>query len=225
MNEMKINLDLTEKMPDRKILAFDIETYKWKEHSLIVEGGVEKIKESYKTPKVIEEHTESYLGKLALSPMTGQVIMCGFWDGENYVSFTTEDNTEEELVIKTLEYIGNAHFEGYRLLSKGGKRFDLPYLLMRGMILGVKPKFNVQWDRLVHKYRHWDHIDLESFFEQNTGLYKVAYACDLSSVINNPGNEIAALYESGQIELIKEKNLEDLKLTYQLYERLKWANL
>ena len=219
---MTLNVEL-EKMPDRKILAFDIETYKWRENSLIVERGVEKVKESYKTPSVIEAHTASYLDKLALSPMTGQVIMCGFWDGENYVSFTTEDNNEEEIVLKSLEYIGNAHFEGYRLLSKGGKRFDLPYLLLRGMILNVKPKFNVQWDRLINKYKHWDHIDLESFFEM--GLYKMAYVCDLTSTLDNPGNEIGAMYEAGQIELIKEKNLEDLKLTYQLYERLKWANL
>ena len=219
---MTLNVEL-EKMPDRKILAFDIETYKWRENSLIVERGVEKVKESYKTPSFIEAHTASYLDKLALSPMTGQVIMCGFWDGENYVSFTTEDNNEEEIVLKSLEYIGNAHFEGYRLLSKGGKRFDLPYLLLRGMILNLRPKFNVQWDRLVHKYQHWDHIDLESFFEM--GLYKMAYTCDLTSTLDNPGNEIGAMYEAGQIELIKEKNLEDLKLTYQLYERLKWANL
>jgi len=217
-----ISLEL-EKMPDRKILAFDIETYKWKENSLVVEREVEEKISGYVKPDIIEKHRQSYMDRLALSPLTGQIIMCGFWDGENYVAFTTEDNSEEEIVLKSLEYIGNAHFEGYRLLSKGGKRFDLPYLLLRGMILNVKPKFNVQWDRLVHKYKHWDHIDLESFFEG--GLYKMAYICDLTSTLDNPGNEIAAMYEAGQIELIKEKNLEDLKLTYQLYERLRWANL
>lgn len=222
MKTQPISLDL-EKMPDRKILVFDIETYKWKENSLIVEREIEEKTSSYVKPDIIEKHKQSVLDKLALSPLTGQIIMCGFWDGENYVNFSTEDNNEEELVSKSLEYLGNAHFEGYRLLSKGGKRFDLPYLLLRGMILNVKPTFNVEWDRLIAKYKHWDHIDLESFFEG--GLYKLSYVCDLTSTLDNPGNEIGAMYEAGQIDLIKDKNLEDLKLTYQLYERLKWANL
>lgn len=222
MKTQPISLDL-EKMPDRKILVFDIETYKWKENSLIVEREIEEKTSSYVKPDIIEKHKQSVLDKLALSPLTGQIIMCGFWDGENYVNFSTEDNNEEELVSKSLEYLGNAHFEGYRLLSKGGKRFDLPYLLLRGMILNVKPTFNVEWDRLIAKYKHWDHIDLESFFEG--GLYKLSYVCDLTSTLDNPGNEIGAMYEAGQIDLIKEKNLEDLKLTYQLYERIKWANI
>jgi len=217
-----INLDL-ERMPDQRVLAFDIETYKWKENSLIVEREIEEKTSSYVKPDIIEKHKQSVLDRLALSPLTGQIIMCGFWDGENYVDFSIEDNNEEEIVLKSLEYIGNAHFEGYRLLSKGGKRFDLPYLLIRAMILNLKPKFNVEWDRLIAKYKNRDHIDLESFFEE--GLYKMAYICDLTNTLDNPGDEIGAMYEAGQIELIKEKNLKDLKLTYKLYERLKWANL
>ena len=94
-----------EKMPDRKILAFDIETYKWKENSLIVEREIEEKTSSYVKPDIIEKHKQSYMDRLALYPTTGQIILCGFWDGENYVNFSTEDNTEEEIVIKSLEYL------------------------------------------------------------------------------------------------------------------------
>ena len=212
-------------IPDRKILAFDIETYKWEECNALVEKVIEeKMDKRLKDPAKVEENIKSIRERFALSPLTGQIIVCGFWDGENYVPYIRPDYPDEATMIKViLEYIGNAHFDGYRLLSKGGKRFDLPYLLHRAMILGITPKFNVEWSRLTHQYQHWDHIDLESFFDG--GLYTIAYACGLTDQFKNPGNEIGMMYEVGDMKTILEKNQEDLVLTYKLYERLKWANL
>jgi hypothetical protein len=214
-----IGLDKTE-LPEREVLCFDIETYKWEynqEFSDYMAGG--KLGNRV-DPAKIKAKMEENKEKFALSPLTGQIILCGFYDGKDYTIF---QGTEEEIIISSLELIGGAVFNGARLVSKAGKRFDLPYLLQRAVILGLEPSINFTFGKLLKKYDTFYHIDFEELLDGT--LFQWGYLCGIVNQFENPASEIGQWYENGQMDTIIEKNKEDLLITHKLYERLKWANL
>lgn len=204
-----------------KILAFDIETYEWEftpEFSEHMSGGkmgnrVDKAK--------IEEKRKLNRDKFALSPLTGRIILAGFHDGESYHMF--DDADEKELILKALSFLSDRHYEGARLITKGGKRFDLPFLATRATILGIEPQIAFQWNLLLKKYDTFYHIDLEDIFEGK--LSELGYLMGLTNSFINRGGEIGEMYETGKKDEIVAKNEEDLRLTLAIYRNMKWMHI
>lgn len=204
-----------------KAMCFDIETYKWEDKPLFIEKLVEEKTANYVKPDIIEKHRQTALEKLALDPFTGQIILSGFYDGKDTTFITGE---EKSIVEETIDFIEKSLTQGYRLVTKGGKRFDLPYLLTRAAILNISRRFAYQYSDLFNKYKNFYHTDLETIFEKHS-LGSMAYIFGLADVPGNRGSEIAGLYEADNMEGIIEKNKEDLVQSYNIYERIKWINL
>ena len=205
-----------------KPIAFDIETFEFKEKEQLIQKMVDKAGEGYVKPETIKKYQEEALSKLALSPLTGQVILTGFFDGENFTQF--HSMSEKELLEQTFAQMEKYLLDGYRIISKGAKRFDLPFMLFRGGYHKLKFDFPYSWHELTSKYKSFYHLDLENVFDR----FKLGiggYAMGVVDYIEKEGNEIHDMYVKGDMEGIIGKNSADLATIYLMYERLKWANL
>lgn len=213
-----ITIDTGESRQDR-IFTFDIETYQWtdKNQDYIIEKRKDK---RLKDPVKIEENILKIKNSFALSPLTGQIILSGFYDGEDFTVFT---GREPDIISSTFEYIIKKLVEGHRLVTKGGKRFDLPFLLMRAGINFLEIKFPYSYKDLLNKYFNFYHIDLETIFEGSLASWGYAFGTNESP--ENEGNRIAEWYNTNQFDKIIEKNKDDLVTTFKIYERIKWINL
>lgn len=204
-----------------KVVCWDIETYKWEERPLLIEKIVEDKVSNYVKPDIIEKYRKEVYDKLALDPLTGQIILSGFYNGDGFIHF---QGNEKDIIEKTLDEIVKVLVAGYKLVTKGGKRFDLPYLLTRAAIHSVEVVCPYSYKNLFGKYDHFYHTDLENVFEKHS-LGSIAYAFGLAEVPGNRGSEIAGMYETGNMNGIVEKNKEDLVQSYNIYQRIKWINL
>ena len=214
-----VGLDKTE-LPEREVLCFDIETYKWEYDEKFAEFMAGGKLGNRVDPAKIKDKIALNREKFALSPLTGQIILFGAFDGKDYTIILGD---ERDIIIQALDFLSANVFNGVRLVSKAGKRFDLPYLMQRAAILGIETNFNVSYSILTKKYDTFNHIDFEDLLEG--GLHQWGYLLGLTDHIENPANQIGEWYEQGMMDTIIEKNKEDLKITYELYRRLKWANL
>ena len=231
--EKAIELDLEEEQPkattgyaqpgDRanKPLCFDIETYKWEERPLIIQEIIEKKTRSYVKPDIIEKYRQNALDELALDPITGQIILAGFYDGKEFFHLS---GLEHEIIVNAVNFLVGKMTNGYKLVTKGGKRFDLPYLLTRAAVHSLSLQFPYSYKDIFGKYNSFYHVDIENIFESHS-LGTLAHAFGISPEPGNRGNEIAKMYEENDLQAIVAKNSDDLKTTFQIYERIKWANL
>ena len=218
-----VKAEMTWKVVEQDVVSFDIETYRWGEKPLIGEQILQDIADNYVKPDIIAKHQHTAIEKQALSPLTGKIILTGFYAGEDkYVQYFAEGN-EKATITNTITELQSYLAQGYRLITKGGRRFDLPYLLTRAAILGVECEFAYKYKDLFSRYNTMYHTDLELIFEG--GLQKLGYAMGMLESPTNKGNEIGRMYEGDQMGQIQEKNKEDLKLTYDIYQRIKWWNL
>jgi len=107
-----------------------------------------------------------------------------------------------------------------QLITFNGRNFDVPFLMMRSAMLGVKATKNLMG------YRYGDeHIDLlEQFtFYGLTRKFNLDFYCQ-SFGIESPkskdisGMEVKNLYEAGRIKDIAVYCSKDIYATYQLYK-------
>lgn len=203
-----------------KPIAWDLETYKWEERPLIIEKLIDKKIKRLVRADAIEKNKQEVLDELALSPLTGQIILSGFYDGKEYTVLT---GSEKDIITSTISLITEKLLDGYVLVTKGGKRFDIPYLIIRAMLYNLKPKFHHTLKHLVYKYDNHYHADLETILD-GYSLSMLGHLFEFTDSPHNDGEKIGQWYEEGKMKEIVEKNQEDLRMTLQIYERIKWLN-
>lgn len=170
----------------------------------------------------------------SLYPYTSKCIVIGIYDIENGKSYVYYENTKKE-DWKTED--GVVHYQGLsekqmlesfwrvaakvdQFISFNGRNFDVPFIMMRSAMVGVKVTKNLMG------YRYGDeHIDLlEQFtFYGATRKFNLDFYCQ-SFGIESPkskdisGMEVKNLYEAGRIKDIAVYCSKDIFATYQLYK-------
>lgn len=210
-----------EEMPERKVLVIDIETYGRTDLEDPFIGNLveEKKDKRFKDPEKIAENVQKITSDFALHPTTGKVILFGSLDGitNEYEAYS---GNEADILVRAWDKLMWAYGNGYLIVSKGGKRFDIPYMLMRSLVWGVEGiKNSCLVKSLLMKYNDTYHCDLETYLTEG-GLYSWGYLMGLTDQFKNNGNEIKAMYEANDMEQIVEKNHEDLRLTLEIFRRL-----
>lgn len=227
-------MDKIKENTEKKIACFDIETFEWIKSEAYLEYQIQKTGRLV-DPVKIEKKKEELQSKFALNYRTGQIIQFGILTNvkfkfpyDNSLIEKTEHgfliqeisrnpSYEIELLDRFFYLLENLYDEGFQFVSKGGKRFDLPFALSRAFICDLKVKGNYLTDML-HKYRNYPHLDIESVLEG--GLAELAYLINLSDHIQNKGNEIAQMYLDKDYDNINLKNKEDLIYTMEIYKRV-----
>lgn len=223
-------------------LFFDIETYKdvsdenyiaWKQAGI---SAPSNYKDPIKIAENIAQQKAEMGDKFALSPLTGKIILVGLLSdvklSESWSNATHKHNEKEywliqltgderEILSKFWDVLKlQALKAGDHLVSYNGKQFDLPFLLHRSTILNIKPSQRIVITKMLNKYQHEPHLDLFNWFGSGS-LVEWSYRLGVSNSLERDGGKIGGWYESGQMDIIKQKNSIDLFQTSMIYDRIK----
>ena len=178
-----------------KHLVFDIESIP-QDSSLLLARAPEftaaaNLKDPEKIAASIAKKKADYLADAALNWKTAEVVLIGAGEDDEIQSFTA--NTEKELIGEFLELMGSALGDGVVVGGHNIKAFDLPMLVNRARVHGLKVPRNVlsfwrgrpQWHDNI-----FDTLEILSFgksFEGN-GVDEVARVFGLPPKLGHGGD-------------------------------------
>jgi len=239
-------------------LAFDIETIpmQWDEFS---ESQQEYILRRQET----DEEKEKRKSEMALTPMTAQCVCIGLQlmapdpDSEGgykmikraalSVDNSFSDDDQETVILPTGDecflYNEKKMFEAFwkilakydpcHLISFNGRNFDVPFVMLRSALLGMRPGKNLMQGTKFNYMLHTDLIDELSFFSPsytygatkkfNFDFYTRAFGIPSPKGGGIDGSKVAEFFAAGKINDISEYCLRDVKATWELF--CKWRDL
>lgn len=217
-------------------VVFDIETvgFPWEEFD---EAQQEYLLRTAKP----EESQEDVAGRLGLTPLTGQVVTIAMLNpdsGQGKVFYQhpggnagrSEDGlveftpgTEREL----LEGFWQTITRYQQFITFNGRGFDSPFLLLRSMLLGVKPTRNL----MPYRYDFKEHVDLldqltfyGAFRKFSLDFYTRGFGIRSPKMEGVSGADVGPLFAQQKYREIAEYCLRDVRATAELFQR--WhANL
>lgn len=224
-------------------LVFDIETVgeNWDE----IDGETQEalIKSQEKRARTKEEKEaakEDAQNALGLSPFTGRIVAIGMLDsesGKGAVLYQTHDKktvpTEDgdfrylplsEKEILTLFW--NKAKTCVEFVTYNGRGFDVPFILVRSVALGVKPTADLMYNRYVssqHGAKHYDLQDLLTFYSA-TGRSSLHLACRALGITSPKedgisGGDVAKLWNEKKDLEIARYNAKDVVATKELFHK------
>ncbi len=219
----------------RKII-FDIETCSYPFESLSESQREYLLKYADKEidPAKKESMRDEAIRYTSLYPYTAKCIAIGMYDVEkekSYVYYESEKPEEWNSENTNVQYKGLpekemlesfwrvAHYID-QFVTFNGRNFDIPFLMMRSAMLGVKVTKNLMG------YRYGDiHIDLIEQFtfysttrKFNLDFYCHAFGIESPKAKDISGMEVKTLYEAGRIKDIAVYCSKDIYATYQLFK-------
>lgn len=196
-----------------------------------------------RTAKSEEEHDaemKDLKEGLGFSPLTGSVVAIGLYDlerAQGAVYFVT-DKEEDEYVVGeyTLKPRGEkemleAFWEGARqydtFVTFNGRGFDVPFLMLRSAIHGIRPTQDLMDGRYLYQQRGAKHIDLQdqlTFYgammrRPSLHLFCRAFGIESPKAAGVAGDDVAALFREKKFRDIAEYNVRDVVATTELYKK------
>ncbi len=198
------------------------------------------------------ESAESYTAALTdlkeglgFSPLTGQIVAIGIYDAERErgaVYFQNspgkdvkdfEENrckfevmSEKEMLVRFWAIV-----EKYdTFVTFNGRSFDVPFLMIRSAIHGIRPSKNLLANRYLNyqpgNSRHIDLLDQLSFYgalrrKGSLHLWCEAFGIESPKAQGVDGDDVKGLFEGGKSDVIARYNARDIVATTKLYEHYK----
>lgn len=170
----------------------------------------------------------------SLYPYTSKCIVIGIYDvekGKSYVYYENDNKEEwksEDGIVnykglpekEMLEAFWRVAVKVDQFITFNGRNFDVPFLMMRSAMVGVKVTRNLMG------YRYGDeHIDLLEHFtfygatrKFNLDFYCQSFGIESPKSKDISGMEVKNLYEAGRIKDIAGYCSKDIYATYQLFK-------
>ena len=181
---------------------------------------------------------------LGFSPLTGQIVAIGVLDYEKnkgavYFQAPGENITESEeggIVFKQmtekemLENFWNGAKSYQEFISFNGRGFDVPFLMIRSAIHGIRPSKDLMHGRYLYQQfgdaKHIDLLDQLSFYgavrrKGNLHLWSRAFGIESPKSHGITGDDVGQLFKDGKFLEIAKYNTGDLLATKELYDRYK----
>ncbi|TXH07134.1 MAG: 3'-5' exonuclease [Candidatus Moraniibacteriota bacterium] len=179
---------------------------------------------------------------LGFSPLTGQIVAIGVLDAERKKSavyyqpanasdtdFEEDDCKFEALSEKAmLAKFWDIATKYDTFVTFNGRQFDVPFLMVRSAIHGVKPSKNLLANRYL-SYQPWNakHVDLLdqlSFYgamrrKGSLHLWTRAFGIESPKAQGVTGDDVRGLFKEGRYKEIARYNARDLVATLALYDR------
>lgn len=201
-------------------------------------------------PKERQKNIKQIKEELALSPLTGKIVALGVLDYEKekgtvYFSASTADSPEwrgpsspiiegnytfkpmSEADMLASFWQGAANYDTF--VTYNGRSFDIPYLMVRSAVHGVKPTKNLMSNRYLGSQwsgaRHIDLKDQLNFYGAvDTRRHGSLHLWTRAFGIESPkggmsGYEVSKYFAEGKILDIARYNSRDLTATASLYQR------
>lgn len=229
-------------------LIVDIETVgeKWSDIDQqtkdVLTGRVTRFHPEYSEEQV-DEIVQSELGA---TPFTGKIVALGVLDADTkkgavYYSATedgaveTEENgvklkptTEKEM----LELFWKLSDSYTHFITFSGRTFDMPYIMIRSAIHGIRPKKDLMKNRYLNYQSSgsvhidlYDQLNFYGSFQRLGGLHLACRAFGIETPKDGhiDGSKVGEFYRAGKAHEIAQYNARDLFATAALYE--KWQDL
>ena len=185
------------------------------------------LKDPEKIAAKIEEerasHESDWLEKAALRPETGQVLAIGIIPqaGSGHI-FHIHQNSEEETILAFWDFFDLTRLNGGGLwVGHNILQFDIPFLVIRSRILGLRVPANLRHGRYFSPLLFCDTMDewlLGRRGNCNCKLDHVAKSLGCGAK-NGNGAEFAALYETDESAAL-EYLRNDLAITAAVAQKL-----
>lgn len=179
-------------------------------------------KDEAKIAAYVQEKQAEQISKAALYPWTARIVAIGLidQDGDESVLLADSEAAEAE-ALKRLWASALEHQQGLvtPIITYNGLSFDLPALLSRSRLLGVRtPAINLD------RYRT-PHVDLMQVLTFKGAIaarslkwFAKRFQIPVEDEIG--GKEIGALVAAGQWDAVRAHCLSDIRLTRALAQRL-----
>lgn len=195
------------------------------------------------TDEELERALEGIKEGLPFSPFLGEIVSIATLDSEGRggVYFQAPEEKLDDYEIAGVKYRIGAekdiierfwdiaqHYN--RFVTFNGRGFDVPYLMIRAAIHGIKPTQNMMSNRYLGLQRGAQHIDLAdqlTFYGAMRRMPKLHFATKAFG-IESPkntgmdGKEVPKAFTDRRYKEIAEYNFADAVATKALYE--KWNN-
>ena len=224
-------------------LIFDIETLaeSWESFDDITKKAMTRwITQSTNTKADYERELEKVRSQLGFSPLTGSIVALGMYDLERklgavyFVANGTEESfTEGDFTYKerTEKELLEDFWEGARsydiFVTFNGRAFDVPFLLHRSVVHGVRPTVDLLSSRYLTRQSlpyQVDLLDELTFYgamkRQSLHMYCRAYGIE-SPKGEGGGAEVAELFRQKKYRNLAAYNARDVIATTALYEKWK----
>lgn len=194
-----------------------------------------------------EKECEEAKERTSLWPVTGEIVAIGMLniDTDNAkVYFRGKDGENDEyekngVIYKMvsekeiLEWFWEdvRHFD--QVITFNGRGFDVPYILFRSMVHGIKPTINLMPNRY-GDYRtgfnfHLDLLDQLSYFgatrKFNLHMYSQALGIDSPKEGGVSGLEVPRIFKEGEYKMIADYCMRDVYATAELFKKWKVVNV
>lgn len=180
---------------------------------------------------------------MGFSPLTGEIVVLGVYDtdrNEGVVYYQAPDTgaqieREENITYKpaTEKEMLNLFWQGatkYKeFVSFNGRTFDVPFMMMRSAVHGIRPSLNLMRNRYLNNNQEIKHIDLLdqlSFYGAVRRRGSLHLFCELFNIkspktLGITGDDVGRLFKERQYKKIAEYNSWDLIATWELFEKWK----
>jgi len=178
---------------------------------------------------------------LGFSPLTGEIVAIGVLDSEKdkgvvyYQSLNVDEKESEENGIRfrpmgekeMLENFWNGAKTYQEFVSFNGRGFDVPFLMIRSAIHGIRPTKDLMSNRDLNSQKSSAlHIDLQdqlTFYgavrrRGSLHTWSRAFGIESPKAQGITGDDVGALFKEGKFLEIAKYNVGDLKATKKLYE-------
>ncbi|MDA8597170.1 ribonuclease H-like domain-containing protein [Candidatus Pacebacteria bacterium] len=224
-------------------LVFDIETIgeDWDSLDAVTKGVLSRWTErSGKNLAEKRAQLTDLKDSLGFSPLTGRVVAIGLYDLERSQGAVYYQSSTEEVDFETGDYVLKRRSEAEMLedfwegarsydtfVTFNGRCFDVPFLLHRSVVCGVKPTVDLMEGRYLYQQKSARHVDLQdqlTFYgamhrKPSLHLFCRAYGIESPKTDGVGGDDVAELFQAGKFREIAHYNARDVIATTALYEK------
>lgn len=232
-------------MSTMRRLVFDIETVGESFDSLD-EATKDQLTRWIKRDSTNEEEyalaLEDLKQGLGFSPLTGEIVAIGMLDcekEEGAVYYQAPGAKNEEIKEGNMSFKPAAEkamleafwkaAEHYQVfVSFNGRRFDVPFLMTRSAIHGIRPTKDLMRGRYLYQHNpealHIDLYDQLTFYGAtrrggSLHLWTRAFGIESPKAGGVTGDDVSPLFKQKKYLEIAKYNALDLRATHELYER------
>ncbi len=225
-------------------LVFDIETIgeDFDELDKTTQDNLTRwIKRDSNNEKEFETALEDLKNGMGFSPLTGEIVAIGLLDTEEdrgaiyYQDLNKKEESEKDGIKyksmtekEMLEKFWEIAKKTDQVISFNGRGFDVPFLMVRSAIHGIRPSVNLLPYRYAKHYEanHIDLLDHLTFLgvmrgRKNLHLWCRAFGIESPKSKGVSGDDVQKLFKEKKYLDIARYNADDLFATRALYKKWK----
>lgn len=187
--------------------------------------------------RVLERDVQEGLG---FSPLTGMIVSIALYDVERKkgVVYYQDEAAREEFEdggylfrVRTEKEMLADFWEGARayntFVTFNGRGFDVPFLMLRSAILGIRPTADLMEGRYLYQQKSVKHIDLQDqltfygamYRRPSLHLFTRAFGIESPKSEGVGGDDVAELFHAKKFRDIALYNARDVTATTALYKK------